>query len=292
MIAVLGSRAVRPAASTWWRERLAVDLDRIHLVGSLAAAGRTVMVVTRDDEPVGLLAVADPVRASSRRVVEALHRLGVDRVMMLTGDQRRIAEAIAGATRVDEVRAQMLPQDKSAAVAELAAETGPVAMVGDGINDAPALAVADVGIAIGASGTTVALESADVALMADELDKLPDAVRLARRAMRVVHQNVALSLAAVVALVTAALAGQLTLTEGLLLNEGAARWLSSPTVYGYCATGSLNASPDDRGRRSAPGTWRRQACGPRSRRLRAELQRRRGRSPHRTGAALDPGGAP
>jgi haloacid dehalogenase-like hydrolase len=123
---------------------------------------------------------------------------------------------------VDDVRAQLLPHDKGAAVAALAQQAGPVAMVGDGINDAPALAVADVGIAMGASGSTVALETADVALMADELDRLPAAIGLARRAMRVVHQNVALSLAAIVVLVTAALAGQLTLTEGLLLNEGTA----------------------------------------------------------------------
>jgi Zn2+/Cd2+-exporting ATPase len=191
-------------------------------VRELAAAGKTVIVVARGDQPVGLLAVADQVRAPSRSVIEDLRRLGVERVAMLTGDHHRVAQAIAAAAGVDDVRAQLLPQDKSAAVAELAAESGPVAMVGDGINDAPALAVADVGIAMGASGTTVALETADVALMADELHKLPAAIRLARRAMRVVHQNVALSLAAVVALVAAALAGQLTLTEGLLLNEGTA----------------------------------------------------------------------
>jgi Cd2+/Zn2+-exporting ATPase len=141
---------------------------------------------------------------------------------MLTGDHDRVARAIGAAAGVDDVRAQLLPRDESTAVAELATECGPVAMVGDGINDAPALAVSDVGIAMGATATTVALETADVALMADELDKLPSAIRLARRAMRIVHQSVALSLAAVAVLVTAALAGQLTLTEGLLLNEGTA----------------------------------------------------------------------
>jgi len=180
------------------------------------------MLVALDGEPIGLLAVADELRAPSRQVVEDLHELGVQRIVMLTGDHAHVARAIAAAAGVDDVRAGLLPHDKSAAVAELAKHAGPVAMVGDGINDAPALAVADVGIAMGASGTTVALETADVALMADELDKLPAAIRLARRAMRIVHQNVALSLAAVVVLVTAALAGQLTLTEGLLLNEGTA----------------------------------------------------------------------
>jgi Cd2+/Zn2+-exporting ATPase len=188
----------------------------------LAAAGKTMIVVARDDQPLGLLAVADQIRGTSRSVIEDLHGLGIERVVMLTGDHHQVAEAIAAAAGVDQVRAQLLPHDKSAIVAELAADLGPVAMVGDGINDAPALAVADVGIAMGAGGTTIALETADVALMADELDKLPAAIRLARRAMRVVHQNVALSLAAVVVLVTAAISGQLTLTEGLLLNEGTA----------------------------------------------------------------------
>jgi Cd2+/Zn2+-exporting ATPase len=136
---------------------------------------------------------ADQLRTPSRQVIADLHDLGVQRVMMLTGDHEHVARAIGSAAGVDDVRAQLLPHDKSAAVAELAKHAGPVAMVGDGINDAPALAVADVGIAMGASGTTVALETADVALMADELDKLPAAIRLARRAMRVVHQNVALS---------------------------------------------------------------------------------------------------
>jgi Cd2+/Zn2+-exporting ATPase len=191
-------------------------------VSELGAAGKTVMLVARDSEPIGLLAVADELRAPSRQVVADLHDLGVQRLVMLTGDHQHVARAIAAAAGVDDVRGQLLPHDKSAAVAELAQHAGPVAMVGDGINDAPALAVADVGIAMGASGTTVALETADVALIADELDKLPAAIRLARRAMRVVHQNVALSLAAIVVLVTAALAGQLTLTEGLLLNEGTA----------------------------------------------------------------------
>jgi Cd2+/Zn2+-exporting ATPase len=121
-------------------------------VRELGAAGKTVMLVARDHEPIGLLAVADELRAPSRQVVEDLHELGVQRIVMLTGDHEHVARAIARAAGVDDVHAQLLPQDKSAAVAKLAQNAGPVAMIGDGINDAPALAVADVGIAMGASG--------------------------------------------------------------------------------------------------------------------------------------------
>ena len=201
-------------------ELVAGALDRE--LAPLRRDGKTVIALARDDQPLGLLAVADRPRPASRSVVEQLHRLGVERVVMLTGDHEQVARAISDAAGIDEWRAGLLPHEKSHVIEELHADAGPVAMVGDGINDAPALALADVGIAMGASGTTVALETADVALMADELEKLPAAIVLARRAMRTVHQNVAMSLVAVVALVAAALAGLLTLTSGLLLNEGTA----------------------------------------------------------------------
>jgi Cd2+/Zn2+-exporting ATPase len=191
-------------------------------VDALRAEGKTVVVVARDDLPIGLLAVVDELRTSTRRTVTNLHALGINRVVMLTGDHERVTGAVARAAGVDEWRAGLLPEDKSAEIAELKREAGPVAMVGDGINDAPALALADVGIAMGTSGTTVALETADVALMANELEKLPDAIYLGRRAMRVVRQNIVLALLTVVVLVGAALAGRLALAEGLLLNEVAA----------------------------------------------------------------------
>jgi len=191
-------------------------------VSGFQAQGKTVVLVCRDERPIGLLAVADRVRAGGRSVVDELRQLGVDRIVMLTGDNGRAAEAVSRAAGVDEWRAQLLPADKSAAIAELSRTAGPVAMVGDGINDAPALARADVGVAMGATGTTVALETADIALMGDDLAKLPVAIRLARRAMRTVRQNVAMALVANAVLVTAALTGHLTLTEGILLNEGTA----------------------------------------------------------------------
>jgi Zn2+/Cd2+-exporting ATPase len=152
--------------------------------------------------------VADELCGPSRAVVEQLHRLGIERVVMFSGDHERVAEAIGNAACRDEWRAGLLPHDKSVAVAELGRSAGPVAMVGDGINDhaAPAL-VADVGVAMGAGGTSVTMEIGDVALMSDELDKLPAAIRLARRAMRIVKANVALSLVSIAALFAAALAG-------------------------------------------------------------------------------------
>jgi Zn2+/Cd2+-exporting ATPase len=213
-------------------------------LAALEAHGKTVVVVARAGVPVGLVAVADALRGETAGAIAALHQLGINRVVMLTGDHAGVARAIADQAGIDHARAGLLPQDKTAAVRDLRAEAhaggGTVAMVGDGVNDAPALASADVGVAMGAAGSDVALETADVALMADDLAKLPQAVRLARRAVANIHQNVALSLATVAALVAAALAGRLSLTSGLLLNEGTAlliianglRLLRSPTPTG------------------------------------------------------------
>ncbi len=150
-----------------------------------------------------------------------LHTLGM-RVAILSGDHEHVASAIARQVGIDDRRGGLLPEDKTSAVEGLRHAYGPVAMVGDGVNDAPALASADIGVAMGAAGTDVALETADLALMADDLQKLPQAVRLARRALGNIRQNIALSLVTVAVLVAAALAGRLSLTLGLLLNEGTA----------------------------------------------------------------------
>ena len=192
-----------------------------HLV-ELEDSGNTVVTVIRGGTVLGLLAVADELRPEAPAVLAELRALGIEQIVMLTGDNERTAAAIsAQAGAVTSWKAGLLPADKTAVVRDLAA-AGPVAMIGDGINDAPALATAQVGIAMGAAGTAVALETADVALMADDLSRLPGAVRLARRAVNNLRQNIALSLLAVVVLVGAALAGQLNLAAGLLLNEGSA----------------------------------------------------------------------
>ena len=185
----------------------------------LEAEGKTAVVLAEGTKHVGIVAIADELRDEVPGVVASLRRLGIRNVLMLTGDNQRVAEAVAGAAGIDHWRAGLLPEDKTDAVHTLQRDYGPIAMVGDGINDAPALAAADVGVAMGAAGTDVALETADVALMADDLTKLPSAIRLARRALTNIHQNIAMSLATVVFLIAAALAGWLSLTSGLLLNE-------------------------------------------------------------------------
>jgi Cd2+/Zn2+-exporting ATPase len=191
-------------------------------LADLEAQGKTAVVVARAGVPLGLVAVVDELREETAAAVAALHQLGIERVVMLTGDHQRAAHAIANRVGIDQVCAGLLPEHKTAAVRALRADGAGVAMVGDGVNDAPALASADVGVAMGAAGTDVALETADVALMGDDLGKLPAAIRLARRAVRTIHQNVGLSLVTVAVLVAAALTGRLSLTSGLLLNEGTA----------------------------------------------------------------------
>ncbi|MFC6888835.1 heavy metal translocating P-type ATPase [Halorubrum trueperi] len=165
--------------------------------GTLAALereGKTVIFVGTETALSGAIAIADEVRPGARRAVERLRELGVERVAMLTGDNEGTARAIAEQVGVDEYRAELLPEEKVTAVESLQAEYGEVAMVGDGINDAPALATADVGVAMGAAGTDTALETADIALMGDDIGKLPYLYALSHTANGVIRQNVWASL--------------------------------------------------------------------------------------------------
>jgi len=156
----------------------------------LESAGRTIVLVGTDDHLEGVVAVADEVRPGAADAVARLHDLGVEHVAMLTGDNEGTARAIADEVGVDEVRAELLPEEKAAAVEELRAAFGTVAMVGDGVNDAPALATADVGVAMGAAGSDTAIETADVALLGDDLATLPYLYELAHDAVGVIRQNV------------------------------------------------------------------------------------------------------
>ncbi|WP_226479364.1 heavy metal translocating P-type ATPase [Natrinema amylolyticum] len=163
-------------------------------LAALEREGKTVVLVGTASELLGAIAIADEVRPASKRAVARLRELGVDRVVMLTGDNEGTARAIADEVGVDEYRAELLPDDKVDAVESLQAKYGNVAMVGDGINDAPALATAEVGIAMGAAGTDTALETADIALMGDDIAKLPYLYALSNTANGVIRQSIWASL--------------------------------------------------------------------------------------------------
>lgn len=191
-------------------------------VAQLEAEGKTVLLV-HNHAYVGAIAVADRVRPEATQAIAALKRAGIQRIVMLTGDNERVAQAIARQTGVDEFYAALMPEDKARILRTLNERYGAVAMVGDGVNDAPALAAATMGIAMGAAGTDVALETADVVLMADDLSKLPYVIELSRRARRVVWQNIAFSLAVIVMLVLGAFGvfgPQLPLPLGVVGHEG------------------------------------------------------------------------
>jgi Cd2+/Zn2+-exporting ATPase len=185
----------------------------------LASAGRTPMIVAVDDAVLGVVAVADEVRADAAHMVASLHRAGVKKVVMLTGDAPLVADAIGEATWVDEVHAGLLPEDKLAVVQDLQRQGYTVAMVGDGVNDAPALAAADIGVAMGAAGSAVAVEIADIALMGDDLLKLPEAISLARRTVANMRQNIAIALITVSLLMLGVLLGGVTMAIGMLVHE-------------------------------------------------------------------------
>jgi Cd2+/Zn2+-exporting ATPase len=181
--------------------------------------GRTV-VLLGDEQPWGLIAMADTVRPEAAAAVAKLKAIGIERIVLLTGDNERVAKRLAAELGVDEVRAGLLPQEKVTAIAELQEKYGPTAMIGDGVNDAPALATANLGIAMGAAGTDVAIESADVLLMGDELSRLPGALELARRARHVIRQNLTFASAVIVILVLSAIFGDIALPIGVIGHEG------------------------------------------------------------------------
>jgi Cd2+/Zn2+-exporting ATPase len=197
--------------------------------GSLTAAGHTVVGVEEGDAFLGWIALADRPREAAAGAVAALRRDGVDQLVMLTGDNEATARAVARETGVDGVHAGLLPEDKVRIVRELGERRGAVAMVGDGVNDGPALATAAVGIAMGAAGSDTALETADVALMGDDLTRLPYLVRLSHRARSVIRQNIAVALGVkavlaigvplgLVSLVTAVLVGDLGISLAVIFN--------------------------------------------------------------------------
>lgn len=186
----------------------------------LEEQGKTVVILGNTDRALGVIAVADTVRETSIQAVKELHDLGV-RTLMLTGDNARTANAIAAQVGIDDARGDLLPEDKLKIITELTADEEHVGMVGDGINDAPALAQADVGFAMGAAGTDTAIETADVALMQDDLRKIPEFIRLSRRASAVLKQNIAFAIGVKVLFFVLAFFGIATLWMAVFADMGA-----------------------------------------------------------------------
>lgn len=186
---------------------------------TLRSGGNTVVFVVKGQDPIGLIALADQLRPTARDMIQNLRKLGIKKMVMLTGDNRGVADSIAESLGLDDVFAELLPEEKVDAIKKLK-QNGTVAMVGDGVNDAPALAVSHLGIAMGAAGTDVALETADIVLMGDDLTKLPYLISLARKSKRVVLQNITISLTVIVFLLFGVFLVDLPLTLGVVGHEG------------------------------------------------------------------------
>ena len=186
----------------------------------MCSAGRTVVVIGTSDHVCGFVGLADAIRPEARKSVQEMRNAGIRHIVMLTGDNRGTAEQIAAQTGVDETRAELLPADKVAAVDDLVQRYGAVAMVGDGVNDAPAMGRATLGIAMGAAGSDAAIEAADVALMSDDLSKLPWLIRHSTKTLRIVRQNIALSLAVKGIFVVLTFAGAASLWAAIAADMG------------------------------------------------------------------------
>ena len=220
---VLGKRLVA-GSGRFFAELNAANTDALALQSApLEKKGRTcVWIGSREGDAVtalAVLALADTLRPGAADMVRRLHATGVKKVVMLTGDQQAVAESIAAEAGVDEVRAGLLPADKVAAIKELK-KSGRVMMVGDGVNDAPALATADIGLAMGAAGTDIAMETADVVLMGDKLENVPLLLGMARHAKRVLFQNLTFAGGVIVVLLIAAFGINLPLPMGVIGHEG------------------------------------------------------------------------
>lgn len=189
-----------------------VDIDR------LRGQGKTVILIGNTEIIKGIIGIRDEIRPNAKEVIWELHQMGI-KAVMLTGDSEMVAGAISMELGLDEFRANLQPSGKTDAVKELEKKYGAVAMVGDGINDAPALAQSTIGIAMGAAGTDVAIETADVALMADDLTKIPFAINIGKRAQRISRQNIAFSLLILAILIPSALIGLLTVAGAVAFHE-------------------------------------------------------------------------
>ncbi|HHW98103.1 MAG TPA: cation-translocating P-type ATPase, partial [Firmicutes bacterium] len=193
--------------------------EQEQLMAERESAGETVTIVALNGQAVGLIGITDPIKPDAYGLVQALKRTGIRKTMMLTGDNPRAAQLVAEQLGIDEVRAGLLPEQKVEAIRELQEAGNVVAMVGDGINDAPALATADVSIAMGTSGTRVAMEASDIALMGDRIGQVPTAIGISRRILGVVRQNVIFAVATVLLLLAGVIFEVVNLGSGMAIHE-------------------------------------------------------------------------
>ncbi len=182
-------------------------------------AGNTTMLVQQDEKLVGIITLMDTQREDAKETLAQLKKLGIKKMIMLTGDNQKVAESIAKEIGITEALGSLMPEQKVEAIEKLASE-GKVAMVGDGVNDAPAMAKSTVGIAMGAAGSDVALETADIALMADKLANLPFAIGLSKKASAIIRQNLFISLGMVVILIPLTITGYATIGPAVIGHEG------------------------------------------------------------------------
>lgn len=203
-------------------QKLFKDLSTevISQVEKLEKEGNTTMIVQRKDQTIGLIALMDVPRKEAIETLKQLRSLGIKRMIMLTGDNQQVADAVAKQIGITDAWGSLLPEQKVRSIEDLTANKGKVAMVGDGVNDAPAMAKSTVGIAMGAAGSDVALETADIALMADKLDNLPFAIGLSRRSRRIIKQNLWISLGMVAVLIPLTILGIATIGPALIGHEG------------------------------------------------------------------------
>jgi Cd2+/Zn2+-exporting ATPase len=217
----VNGREVLVGSEAWLKENSVAISDAAKTrAQTLQDAGKTVLLVAAAQAFVGLIAVADTRREQAPEVMRELKQEGIAHTIMLTGDNERVAANIAKEVGVTDVRAELSPEDKFNVIRDLTAQYGSVGMVGDGVNDAPALAHATVGIAMGGAGTDVALETADVALMGDDLSKLPFAVGLGRATRSIIIQNLVIALGVIAFLIVSSLTGFVGLGIAIIFHEG------------------------------------------------------------------------
>lgn len=220
IVGIINNQQVIVGKADFVREYAAIPTELREKAEFLEQSGKTVVWVAKGNQVLGGIAIADEVRATSKATIARLKALGIEQIVMLTGDNEGTAQSVARAVGIDRVYAELLPEDKLHVIRRLQQEYQTVAMVGDGINDAPALAQASVGIAMGAAGSDVALETADIVLMADRLEKIAVAMRLGKRAQAIVKQNIAIALVFIVLLLIGNFIGGVNLPIGVIGHEG------------------------------------------------------------------------